>query len=175
MAIYALENKSPVLPAGLCFVAENASVIGNVELGEEASVWFGAVLRGDNELIRVGAGSNIQDLSVLHTDEGFPLTIGEGCTIGHRATLHGCTIGDHSLVGMGATVLNGARIGRHCLVGAGALITEGREFPEGSLIIGVPAKPARALDAEEIDRLRRSADHYRKNARRFSLWLRTLV
>lgn len=174
MALFALDGKSPALPKGFCFVAENASVIGNVELGEDTSIWFGAVLRGDNELIRVGRGSNVQDLSVLHTDKGFPLSIGETSTIGHRAILHGCTIGNHSLVGMGAIVLNGARIGDHCLVGAGALITEGREFPDKSLIIGSPAKVVRSLSEDEIARLRLAADHYRTNARRFSRGLSEL-
>jgi carbonic anhydrase/acetyltransferase-like protein (isoleucine patch superfamily) len=171
MAIRALDGLSPRLPEGFAFVADSAEVIGNVELGEEAGIWFGAVLRGDNETITVGRGSNIQDLCVLHTDLGFPLTVGEGCTVGHRAILHGCAIGDHSLIGMGATVLNGARIGRHCLIGAGALITEGKEIPDGSLVVGAPGKVVRALGDEEIAGLHRSAEHYIRNARRFAAGL----
>ena len=146
-------------------------VIGNVELGEDTSVWFKAVLRGDNELIRIGEGSNIQDLCVLHTDPGFPLTVGDGCTIGHRVILHGCTIGDHSLVGMGATILNGARIGRYCLIGANALITEGKEIPDNCLVVGAPGKVVRELDEGARERLHRSAEHYIANARRFAAGL----
>ena len=168
MTLYALDGKAPRLPEGFFFVAESAEVIGNVALEIESSIWFNAVLRGDNELISIGRGSNIQDLSVLHTDPGFPLTIGEGCTIGHRAILHGCTIGDHSLIGMGATILNGARIGRHCLIGANALITEGKEIPDNSLVIGSPGKVVRELDAEARERLHQSAAHYVMNARRFA-------
>jgi carbonic anhydrase/acetyltransferase-like protein (isoleucine patch superfamily) len=171
MTIHALDGKTPLLPVGFSFIADSADVIGNVELGEDVGIWFGAVLRGDNELIRVGTGSNVQDLCTLHTDPGYPLTIGEGCTIGHRAILHGCTIGDHSLVGMGAIVLNGARIGRHCLIGAGALVTEGKDIPEGSLVIGAPARDARALTEDEIERLHRSAANYVRNARRFAAGL----
>ncbi len=168
MSLFSLGDKSPVLPAGFCWVAETASVIGDVSLEEDASVWFGAVLRGDNEPIRIGRGSNIQDLCVLHTDPGFPLTIGADCTIGHRAILHGCTIGEQSLVGMGATVLNGARIGRNCLIGAAALITEGKEIPDGSLVVGAPGKVVRGLTEEEIAGLARSAERYVENAKRFS-------
>lgn len=168
MSLRALDGLAPRLPAGFSFVAASAEVIGNVELGEDVGVWFGAVLRGDNEPIRIGRGSNVQDLCVLHTDPDFPLTVGEGCTIGHRAILHGCTVGDHALVGMGAIVLNGARIGRHCLIGAGALVTEGREIPEGSLVLGTPGKVVRALTAAEIEGLHRSAEHYVRNARRFA-------
>jgi carbonic anhydrase/acetyltransferase-like protein (isoleucine patch superfamily) len=172
MTLYALDGISPLRPHGFCFVAETATVIGNVELLEESSIWFGAVLRGDNERITIGPQSNVQDLSVLHTDPGFPLTIGTGCTIGHRAILHGCTIGDNSLVGMGATILNGAQVGRNCLVGAGALITEGKVIPDNSLVIGAPGKVARELDAEAIARLKKSAAHYVANARRFAAGLR---
>lgn len=171
MALYALDGNAPKFPEGFFFVAESAEVIGNVELEDEFSIWFKAVLRGDNELIRIGRRSNIQDLCVLHTDPGFPLTVGEGCTIGHRVILHGCTVGDHSLVGMGATILNGARIGRHCLIGANALITEGKHIPDNSLVLGAPGKVVRELDEAARERLHRSADHYIANARRFAAGL----
>ncbi len=168
MSLFSLDGRSTTLPAGFCWVAETASVIGDVILEEDVSVWFGAVLRGDNEPIRIGRGSNVQDLCVLHTDPGFPLTIGAGCTIGHRAILHGCTIGEQSLVGMGATVLNGARIGRNCLIGAAALITEGKEIPDGSLVVGAPGKVVRQLTEAEIAGVERSAERYVDNARRFA-------
>jgi carbonic anhydrase/acetyltransferase-like protein (isoleucine patch superfamily) len=164
--IYALEGLLPQI-AATAWVAPDANVIGRVVLEDEASVWFGATLRGDNEEIRVGAGSNIQEASILHTDMGFPLIIGANCTIGHRAMLHGCTIGDGSLIGMGATILNGAKIGRGCLIGASALITEGKEIPDGSLVMGAPGKVVRLLDAEAQARLLASAAGYRANARRF--------
>ncbi len=144
------------------------------ELGEDASVWFGAVLRGDNEPIVIGARSNIQDLSVLHSDMGSPLTVGQDCTVGHNVTLHGCTIGDGSLIGMGAVVLNGARIGRGCLVGARALITEGKSFPDHSLIVGAPAKAIRTLDAEAATALLGSAAHYVENWRRYAAGLKRI-
>ncbi|MBX3611327.1 MAG: gamma carbonic anhydrase family protein [Hydrogenophaga sp.] len=166
MALYELDGVAPQVAAS-AWVAEDAQVMGTVTLGEGSSVWFGAVLRGDTETIVVGAGSNVQDLSVLHADVGFPLTIGERVTVGHKVMLHGCTIGDESLIGIGATVLNGARIGKHCLVGAGSLVTEGKEFPDGSLIMGSPAKVVRQLTPEQIDGLRRSAAHYMSNARRY--------
>ena len=147
--IYALDGLSPDLPAdGDYWLAPGAHVIGQVALGSGVSVWFGAVIRGDNEPITVGAGSNIQENAVLHTDWGFPLTVGENCTIGHKAMLHGCSIGDGSLIGMGATVLNGARIGRGCLIGACALVTEGKEIPDGSLVMGTPARVVRLLDPD---------------------------
>jgi carbonic anhydrase/acetyltransferase-like protein (isoleucine patch superfamily) len=174
MVLYALEGKAPKLPNGFFFVADSAEVIGNVELEDEASIWFKAVLRGDNELIRIGRGSNVQDHCVLHTDPGYPLTIGEGCTIGHGAILHGCTIGDHSLVGMGATILNGSRIGRHCLIGANALITEGKQIPDNSLVVGSPGKVVRELDDQARERLHRSAEHYAANARRFAAGLKRM-
>ncbi len=174
MAVFALDERPPRLPAGFCFVADSATVIGDVVLEEDVGIWFGAVLRGDNEPITVGRGSNIQELSVLHTDMGFPLVIGAGCTIGHRAILHGCTIGENSLVGMGATILNGARIGRNCLVGANALVTEGRDIPDGSLVVGMPAKVVRPLTESEIAGLERSAAHYVENARRFAAGLHRL-
>lgn len=174
MAIYSLEGRKPTLPVGFYFVAESAQVIGNVVLGNDAGVWFGAVLRGDNEAIVVGEGSNIQENCVLHTDIGFPLVIGTGCTIGHAAVLHGCSIGDNSLVGMGATVLNGAKIGQNCLIGAGALVTEGKEVPDNSLVVGSPAKVIRTLDHEAETMLKWSAAHYVDNAKRFAKGLTRL-
>ena len=165
MAVYALNDTVPQLHE-TAWVADSATVIGNVRLDEGASVWYGAVVRGDNELITVGRGSNVQDGSVLHTDHGFPLTLGEGVTVGHQVTLHGCSIGDGSLVGIQAVVLNGARIGRNCLVGAGALVTEGKEFPDNSLIMGSPAKVVRELTPEQTQRLRQSAQNYIANAAR---------
>ncbi len=169
MPIYALEERKPVLPAaGRFWIAPNACVIGDVALGEDCGVWFGATLRGDNERISIGARSNIQEGATLHTDMGFPLDIGEDCTIGHNAILHGCSIGAGALVGMGAIILNGAKIGRGSLVGAGALVTEGKEFPDHSLIIGSPARSARTLDEAAVAALRRSAAHYVDNWRRFA-------
>ncbi len=173
MAIYELDGVAPRLE-GSAWVADSAQVMGAVELADGASVWFGAVIRGDTETIRVGRGSNIQDLSVLHADIGYPLTIGENVTVGHQVMLHGCTIGDESLVGIGAVVLNGAKIGRNCLVGAGALVTEGKEFPDGSMIIGSPAKAVRQLTAEQIAGLKLSAQHYVDNAKRYRAGLRKL-
>lgn len=168
MAIYSLDGKRPTLPEGFYFVADSARVIGDVILGEGAGIWFGAVLRGDNEPITVGPGTNLQENCVLHTDMGFPLTIGEGCTIGHTAILHGCMIGDNSLVGMGATVLNGAKIGKNCLIGAGALVTEGKEIPDNSLVVGAPARVSRTLNDDAIAMLKWSASHYVENAKRFA-------
>ncbi|NJM30261.1 MAG: gamma carbonic anhydrase family protein [Rhizobiales bacterium] len=173
MALFALDGISPELPAeGQFWIAEDASVIGRVKLDPLASIWFQAVLRGDNELIHVGEGSNIQDGCVLHTDMGFPLAIGRNCTIGHKAILHGCTIGDGSLIGMGATVLNGAVIGKGCLVGAHALVAEGKVIPDGSLVIGAPGRVARTLAADQISELLRASEHYVANWRRFAkgLW-----
>jgi len=167
MAIYALDGVEPQI-AATAWVAEGATVIGNVILGEHVSIWPGAVLRGDQpEPITIGARSNIQDGSVLHSDSGQPLTIGEGVTVGHQVMLHGCTIGDGSLVGIGAIVLNGARIGRSSLIGAGALVTEGKVFPDGVLIIGGPAKVARDLTPEQIEGLRGSSAGYVQNGERF--------
>ncbi|MEN0000052.1 MAG: gamma carbonic anhydrase family protein [Pseudomonadota bacterium] len=157
---------------GPAFVADDATIIGNVTLHEDTNIWFGAVLRGDNEPIDIGARSNIQEHSVLHTDMGFPLYVGADCTIGHRAILHGCTIGDCALVGMGAIILNGAKIGANSLVGAGALVTEGKEFPENSLIVGSPARAVRTLDADAVAQLRASAAHYVENGRRFAAGLK---
>lgn len=168
--IYALDGIAPDI-ADKAWVAPSAQVIGAITIGDDASVWFGAVLRGDNERITVGAGSNIQENCVLHTDMGYPLRIGTGCTIGHTAIIHGCTIGDNSLIGMGAAVLNGAIIGRDCLIGAGALITEGKVIPDGSLVMGAPGKIVRMLDEAGIAGLRASALHYQENARRFSAGL----
>jgi carbonic anhydrase/acetyltransferase-like protein (isoleucine patch superfamily) len=169
MPLYALDEFSPALPPDQRYwIAPNAQVIGKVRLERDASVWFGVVLRGDNEEILIGARSNVQDGSLLHTDPGFPLTIGPDCTIGHHAILHGCTIGENSLIGMGATLLNGARIGRNSLVGANALVTEGKEFPDNSLIVGSPAKLVRSLDDAAIAKLRESAAHYVANWQRYA-------
>ncbi len=168
--IYQLDDRR-VRAEGDYFVADSASVIGSVHLGDNASVWFGAVLRGDNDWLTVGSHSNVQDLAVLHTDPGYPLTIGAYCTIGHKVMLHGCTIGDNSLIGINAVILNGARIGRNCLIGAGALITEGKEIPDGSLVVGAPGKVARVLTAEQIAGLTRSAEGYVRNFKRFKLGL----
>lgn len=164
--IYALDGIAPQIDPS-AWVADTAVLIGKVVVEADASIWFGAVARGDNEEIRVGAGSNVQENSVLHTDMGYPLTIGANCTIGHKAMLHGCTIGDGTLIGMGATVLNGARIGRGCLIGACALITEGKEIPDGSLVMGSPGKVVRELDQTARARLLASAAGYQANARRF--------
>jgi carbonic anhydrase/acetyltransferase-like protein (isoleucine patch superfamily) len=161
MPIYALDEARPSFPvSGRYFVAPDAVLIGRVVLEEDASVWFNAVLRGDNEPIVVGRRSNVQDGSVLHTDPGLPLTIGAGCTIGHRVILHGCTIGDNTLIGMGATLLNGVKIGANCLVGANALVTEGKEFPDNSLIVGTPARSIRKLDEAGITMLKSAAEIY---------------
>ena len=168
MPLYALDGVRPELPGdGRYWIAPNAQVIGRVRLGVDASVWFGVVLRGDNEEIFIGPGSNVQDNSVIHTDPGFAVSIGENCTIGHRAILHGCAIGDNSLIGMGATLLNGARIGRNCLVGANALVTEGKSFPDNSLIVGSPAKLMRELEPDAAAQLAGSAARYVANWRRY--------
>lgn len=173
MAIYELDGVAPRM-ADSAWVADNAQVMGDVALGEGASVWFGATVRGDTETITIGEGSNVQDGSVLHADHGFPLTIGARVTVGHQVMLHGCTIGDESLIGIGAVVLNGARIGRHCLVGAGTLVTEGKVFPDGSMILGRPAKVVRELTPEQIEGLRMSAAHYIENARRYRQGLKKI-
>lgn len=164
--IYALDGVAPEIDADT-WIAPGAHVMGRVVLEAGASLWFGACLRGDNEEIRVGAGSNVQENCVFHTDMGYPIRIGVNCTIGHKAMLHGCIIGDGSLVGMGATILNGAVIGRGCLIGAGALIPEGKVIPDGSLVMGMPGKVVRALDATAQERLLASAAHYRDRMRQF--------
>ena len=175
MTLYALGDITPTTPDSTdWWVAPDANVIGHVLIAPGASVWFGTTIRGDNEPIVIGPNSNIQENCVLHTDPGCPLTIGAGCTIGHKAMLHGCTLGDNVLIGMGATVLNGARIGANCLIGAGALITENKEIPEGSLVMGVPGKVVRPLTDEQIEGLRRSARHYHDNAQRFREQLRAV-
>ncbi|WP_046113012.1 gamma carbonic anhydrase family protein [Aquincola tertiaricarbonis] len=172
MAVYELDDLKPRI-AETAWVADSAQVIGNVELAEGASVWFGAVVRGDSaDTVHIGRNSNIQEGSVLHSDPGKPLTIGENVTVGHMVMLHGCTVGDGSLVGIGAVVLNGARIGKHCLVGAGSLVTEGKEFPDGSMILGSPAKAVKELSPEQIAGLQRSAQHYVANAQRFATSLK---
>ncbi len=169
MSLYSLNGVAPALPRPEQYwIAPDAQVIGKVTLQDDASIWFSVIVRGDNEEILVGTGSNVQDGSVLHTDPGFPLTIGAGCTIGHRAILHGCTIGDGSLIGMGATLMNGVTLGRHCLVGANALVTACQTFPDGSLIFGSPARRVRGLDQAEIERMRETAVHYVANWRRFA-------
>ena len=173
MPLYQLDDKVPQI-ADRAWVADSAQVIGDVRLAEDASIWFHATLRGDNDPITIGEGTNIQDGSVLHTDAGVPLTIGRHVTVGHMVMLHGCTIGDESLIGIGAVILNGARIGRHCLVGAGSLVTEGKEFPDGSMILGSPAKVVRMLTPEQIEGLRASARHYVDNARRYATRLKKL-
>ncbi len=169
--IYTLDGDAPRIDP-TAWIAPGCHVIGKIEIGAGASVWFGATLRGDNEPVVIGARSNVQENAVLHTDMGHPLTIGAGCTIGHKAMLHGCTIGDGSLIGMGATVLNGAVIGRNCLIGAGALVTEGKQIPDGSLVMGMPAKVVRALDAAGVADLARSAESYVANAARFRAGLK---
>lgn len=170
MPVYSLQGIAPQLPASH-WLAPDCHLIGNVKIGDDVGVWFGAVLRGDNERIAIGARSNVQEHAMLHTDMGFPLDVGEDCTIGHRAILHGCTVGAGSLIGMGATVLNGARIGAGSLVGANALVTEGKQFEPGSLIVGSPAKAIRVLSAEEQQKLIMSAANYVKNWRRFAAGL----
>lgn len=173
MTLYALDGIEPQI-AEDTWIAPDANLIGRIVVEGAASVWFCATLRGDNEVITVGAGSNIQENCVLHTDMGYPLAIGKGCTIGHKVMLHGCIIGDNSLIGMGATILNGAKIGKNCLIGAGALITEGKEIPDGSLVMGVPGKVVRDLDDAAIEGLRKSALGYQANMRRFRDGLKAL-
>jgi carbonic anhydrase/acetyltransferase-like protein (isoleucine patch superfamily) len=167
MTIYTLAGKSPKIDK-TAWIAPDANIIGNVILGVGTSVWFCATLRGDNEVIDIGAGSNVQESTVMHTDIGYPLIIGENCTIGHKVMLHGCKIGNNSLIGMGAIILNGVTIGDNCLIGAGALITENKVIPDGSLVMGSPGKIVRELDAAAIQSLPKSALHYKENARYFS-------
>lgn len=171
--IYALGDLTPEIDADT-WVAPNATVIGNVRLLPGASVWFGATLRGDNEWIEIGQGSNVQESCTLHTDIGHPLVIGRDCTVGHNVILHGCQIGDETLIGMGATVLNGAKIGKNCLIGAGALVTEGKVIPDGSMVLGSPGKIVRELDADAIRLLKFSAEHYQHNMRRYKSDLREI-
>lgn len=166
MSIYALGDTSPEI-AEDAWIAPGAHVMGNVVLASRASIWFGAVLRGDTETIHVGVGSNIQENCVLHSDPGFPMVVGDGCTIGHKVMLHGCEIGDNTLIGMSATILNGAKIGKNCLIGAGALVTAGKVIPDGSLVMGAPGKVVRELDDAAIETLRESARHYADNAAMF--------
>jgi carbonic anhydrase/acetyltransferase-like protein (isoleucine patch superfamily) len=176
MAIYQLDGESPEFPAdGLYWVADTAAVIGKVKLHTNVSIWYGSVLRGDNELIEIGTRSQIQDNATLHTDPGFPLTIGRDCVIGHNVVLHGCTIGDGSLIGMGAIVLNGAKIGANCLVGAGAVVTEGKTYPDDSLILGAPAKAVRATDDQIRAMIARAADVYVKRWKRYAAGLKRLA
>ena len=173
MTLYALDGEAPEIDE-TAWVAPGAHVIGRVTLAPGSSVWFGSTIRGDNERITLGENTNVQENCVLHTDMGFPLDIGAGVTVGHKAMLHGCTIGENSLIGMGATVLNGAKIGRNCLIGAGALVTEGKEIPDGSLVMGAPGKVVRQLDEAAIEKLRQSALNYRDNAARFRVGLEAL-
>ncbi|WP_298818090.1 gamma carbonic anhydrase family protein [uncultured Roseibium sp.] len=172
MTVYALEGRFPSFPESEAYwVAPSASLIGDIRLAEEASVWFGAILRGDNEPISVGARSNVQDGCVFHTDMGFPLTVGADCTIGHNAILHGCTVKDNSLIGMGATVLNGAVIGSNCIIGANALIGEGKVIPDNSLVVGIPGKVVRELPPEAAVDITKSAQGYVRNWKRFKAGL----
>lgn len=173
MAVYEVDGKTPQVAPG-AWIADSAQVMGNVTVGPDASIWFGCVLRGDTESMSIGEGSNIQDLTVMHADRGLPLTVGKHVTVGHKVMLHGCTIGDESLIGIGAVVLNGAKIGKNCLVGAGSLVTEGKEFPDGSMIMGSPARVVRQLTPEQIEGLRSSAKHYVENARKFRATLKRL-
>ena len=174
MAIYELDGVVPQI-SDSAWVADSAQVMGQVALADEANVWFGVVIRGDMDAIQIGKRTNIQDLSVLHADAGMPLTIGDDVTVGHHVMLHGCTVGDGSLIGIGAIVLNGAKIGKGCLVGAGSLVTEGKEFPDGSMIMGSPAKVVRQLSPEQLQGLLNSAEHYVDNARRFRAGLHKIA
>ena len=170
MAVYSLDDQTPQL-ADDAWVAESASVIGNVVMHEGSSVWFSAVVRGDNETIVIGKRSNVQDNAVLHSDPGSPLNIGEGITIGHQAMVHGCTIGDNTLIGIGATILNGAKIGKNCLIGAHALITEGKVISDGSMVMGSPGKVVKELGPHHIAMLQGGAEVYVQNAKRFKAGL----
>ena len=174
MALYELDGKAPQLGEG-AWVADSAQVIGTVELGANSSVWFGVVIRGDNETIRIGRNTNVQDLSVLHSDAGVPLTLGDNVSVGHQVMLHGCTIGDGSLIGIQAVILNNAKIGRNCIVGAGSVVTEGKEFPDNSLIFGSPAKVMRTLDEVGQQMGTRISDHYVENAQRYRRGLKKIA
>lgn len=176
MTLYALDGVSPVVPGdGDFWVALDANVIGDVVLETGVSIWFGCTLRGDTERLHIGAGSNVQENTVIHADPGYPVVIGANCTIGHKAMIHGCEIGDGSLIGMGATVLNGAIIGKGCLIGAGALITEGKVIPDGSLVMGMPGKVVRALDEDARAKLLVSAENYRARMRQYRAGLAPLA
>ena len=175
MPIYELEGQAPDLPGeGQYWVAETAVLIGRVRLEREASVWFGSVLRGDNEWIEIGERSQIQDNATLHTDPGFPMVIGANCVIGHKVMLHGCIVGDNSLIGMGAILLNGSKIGKNSLVGAGALVTEGKAFPDNSLIVGAPARAIRTLDEKAVAMIARGADIYVRRSQQYAKGLKRI-
>ena len=174
MAIYQLDDHTPDIHES-AWIADSAQVMGAVSLHANTSVWFNAVIRGDTETITIGEGSNIQDLAVIHADNGLPVVVGKHVTVGHQVMLHGCTIGDESLIGIAAVVLNGARIGKNCVVGAGSVVTEGKEFPDGSMIMGTPAKVVRELTPEQIEGLRMSAKHYTQNAMRFKNGLKQIA
>ena len=175
MTLYALGDQRPTLPDdGDFWVADDANVIGDVTLGSGASVWFGSTLRGDNEPIVIGRGTNVQENCVVHTDPGFPCTVGDGVVVGHKVMLHGCVIGDGTLIGMGATVLNGAVIGKNCVIGAGALVTEGKEIPDGSLVMGMPAKVIRQVEPRHLEVTRRGAENYEEKQRRYRRELRMI-
>ena len=171
MPIYALDGTAPQIDPDIGWIAPSAVLVGDVVVGPEAGIWFGVVARGDIETITIGARTNVQENCVLHTDTGYPLVIGDNCTIGHSAIVHGCTIGDNTLIGMGATVLNGARIGKNCLIGANALITEGKEIPDNSMVVGAPGKVISQIDEEGVRGLAASAERYVRNARRFAAGL----
>jgi carbonic anhydrase/acetyltransferase-like protein (isoleucine patch superfamily) len=168
---YSLDGVKPTFVGEGQYVAHNATVVGNVVMHAHSSIWFGAVVRGDNDPITIGESSNVQDLSMLHTDVGVPLVIGKHCVVGHRVILHGCTVGDGTLIGMGAVVLNRAVIGKECLIGAGALVTEGKVIPDRSLVVGSPGKAIRTLTDEEVANIRKNADSYVKNSVRYSAGL----
>jgi len=169
MTIYSIGDKKPTFPdEGDYWIAPGAHVMGQVQIGKDVGIWFGSVLRGDNDVIKIGNETNIQENTIIHADPGCPVTIGDNCTIGHNAIIHGCTIGNNTLIGMGATILNNAKIGNNCLVGAGALVTENKEFPDGSLIVGSPAKAVKELDEKTIANLTRSSKHYVENFKKFS-------
>ncbi len=175
MPVYELDGQAPEFPGeGHYFIADSATLIGRVRLKKDSSVWFGAVLRGDNEWIELGERSQIQDNCVLHTDPGFPLTIGSNCVIGHLVMLHGCTIGDNSLIGMGAVMLNGSKVGNNCLVGAGAVVTEGKTFPDNSLIVGAPARVIRSLDEKAAAMIRGGADIYVQRSKQYAKALKKI-
>ena len=175
MAIYELDGQAPEFPGeGQYYIADSAVLIGRVRLKAQTSVWYGAVMRGDNEWIELGERSQIQDNCTLHTDPGYPMVIGQDCVIGHNVILHGCTIGDNSLIGMGAIVMNGAVIGRNCIVGAGAVITEGKTFPDNSLVVGAPGRILRSLDEKAAAAIRKGADHYVRRSQQYSKGLKRI-